>query len=249
VFSSFDTSQPPDPFRSNLIQLVMRPDVRTEIKTTSRQREQLDDLARRSSQNLRDKALAAAQELRRHYRRPDPSAGVSAEPPTESTADRINAIQQRRQELTKAVSDAEQDIGKQIAQILRPEQLVRALQLDYQYRGPLSFCDPEMANYLQFTSEQNNAMRGIRAGYQAAQTKARQAAMTVIMDSPEKNTNSPRNVATDPTLMLQAQQIYRREEAKAKKDAEHKALAVLSPDQAQAWQTMQGAKFTFRTVF
>lgn len=124
-----------------------------------------------------------------------------------------------------------------VRRVLRPEQLERLLQLGLQERGPLALSNPDVAPRVLLTPERRTEIHKIaRDTDQANRTilaafAARPGISGESLWAEWNNRLSPTRRAMD----------------RAKKEAEDKILALLTPDESLRWRKLVGEPFAFRT--
>jgi hypothetical protein len=254
-----------DPTRSYLLGLLQRSDVRTELMITAQQREALDALQTSAGTDLQ-KTMTDLRNQQRQNRNapPDPNAA-----PLDRNAQR----QQMRDKMQAAFQTFQSDLDKKIAAILTPAQMKRLHELDLRWRGPLALSETLLADYLQLNTDQRTGIKAALDSYRTAQRDAIRAQFAGMPRNQRpgrqgNNAGAPNpggnaagqqpnpggNAPGQPQTPLTPQEMQARadkakqETAKARKEAEAKALAVLNPNQLQGWRTLIGRPFTFRAV-
>ena len=126
-------------------------------------------------------------------------------------ADRLQKMRSLNQEINASIK-------KDAAEFLKPEQLTRLTQIDYQNRGVAIFSDPEVAAKLKITEDQKEAMKEIESD-----------TMREIRSILTQNADNLSEAAPKLTELQKA--------------AKTKAEAKLNEEQAKQWKEMIGAPF------
>ena len=134
--------------------------------------------------------------------------------------------EERRERLKEAAKKGQENAGKAaeaVKSILDAKQLERLSQLVLQREGAWAFARPEVTEKLALTQEQKDKLRKI------------------VQESLPEQGSLPdlKNASKEDRRAALAKMREKAEKAKAD------ALAVLSPEQKETWQKMQGKKFDF----
>ena len=134
--------------------------------------------------------------------------------------------EERRERLKEAAKKGQENAGKAaeaVKSILDAKQLERLGQLVLQREGAAAFARPEVTEKLALTQEQKDKLR------------------TITQDALPQQGSLPdlKNATKEDRRAALAKMREKAEKAKAD------ALAVLSPEQKETWQKMQGKKFDF----
>jgi hypothetical protein len=228
----------PDPSHSNALPLLMRNDVRTELLITAQQREKIADLQDKSRQDMRDRMRTVAMQ----------SFQDIQNTPQDQIAEKVK---QGLEQVQTALQTYQGELDKKTEAILTPRQISRLHELDLQWRGPLAFSDPKVAQSLNLTAEQKTKATAAMQEYMDVVQKALMAVFGNFQKSISGAGDGNAPPAPPNPLEMQkrmADAVQGDAAAKSRKTAETKALATLTADQRQSWTTRQGKKFTFRVV-
>ncbi|MCX6360895.1 MAG: hypothetical protein NT029_13875 [Armatimonadetes bacterium] len=138
------------------------------------------------------------------------------------------------------------DRDAKLKEVLRPEQYQRLVQLDRQWRGPLSLADADVAAAAGVGAEARSRIAAISGEYE----REKQA---VMMELAQKQKDaSPDGSKRSVMIKMDTKQLenplspqYQKLD-KAKRAAEARALACLTAEEKKGWEAAQGAPFTFR---
>ncbi len=224
-----------DPTHSNAMQLLQRNDVRNEIVLDLKQQNALEDLRTKSQQEFQTTLRTNIQE----------SIKALQNVPQDQQQ---TQIQDRMDQFATTMQTFQGDLDKRTEAILRPKQVKRLHELDLQWRGPLAFSDPKVAEALKLTPEQTVKVSAILKEFMDLQQKVLTQAM---VPAPNPNDNGQPQPTTPQERMQQMQKkiyaaTHTREMEKSKKQDEAKLLDLLTPAQKEPWTTMQGTMFVFR---
>jgi hypothetical protein len=205
---------------TNLLPLLKRPDVQSTLGLGLRQKNELNDV------------LNSPQKF------------------TIKMVDNGNlSDDERKKEMDKQIAAQLGGPEEKIKAILKPEQYSRLQELMLQWRGPIILGDAKVADRLKLEPEHRAQIAQIVSEYNAEKMKV-MASLTQVSDSSDGAGNSGK---VQRMMRVNTQELenplspsYKALDG-AKKDAEKRILAVLSSDEAAAWQKAQGAPFTFRT--
>lgn len=139
---------------------------------------------------------------------------------------------ERFQKLREQSAERAEKARKQLLEILSPGQLERLKQLRLQIQGLAVFTDPEVASALQLTEEQKQKLRQL---HQEVQKQTRE-----VWES-ARNLSREEREAKRGEFREKMQQIH--------KEAMSKALDILTPEQKEKFEKMQGEKFDFGEMF
>jgi hypothetical protein len=168
------------------------------------------------------------------------------------SAIRINAVNEGdrdpekiRKQIEDQIKAQQGGVEERIKSVLKPDQYDRLLQLDLQWRGPLALADQKVADRLKIAQESRREIAPIAGEYHAVKAKVM---MELAQQSQEGSGGQVRVMMKLNTKELEnpLSPSYKKLDA-AKKEAEKKILAVLSPEDKATWKQAQGAPFVFRT--
>jgi Spy/CpxP family protein refolding chaperone len=159
-----------DPSHKNLLLLLKRNDVYTELRMTGGQKKQLEEEENRGRQEMMTTALSNIQALR------DEAQSARREGGRErgSRDERMAQIRERGQEMMQAMTTSMENMEKKVEKILSPKQMKRLLELDLQWRGPLAMSDKEVADKVDLSPEQRAEVEKLLQEYRQAQMTAMQ---------------------------------------------------------------------------
>jgi len=122
-----------------------------------------------------------------------------------------------REARRKKMEEMRAENEKALADVLKPEQLKRLKQISLQVGGASAFADPKVADELKLTSEQKDKIQSI-------QQESRQSLRGLFQGGGDR-------------------EEARKKFAEARKSANEKAMAVLTPEQQSKWKEMTGEPF------
>ena len=131
--------------------------------------------------------------------------------------------QKRSEKMAEIVRTMISETNKGLADVLKPEQMKRYRQIQFQHLGLMAFTEPEVQSKLKLTDDQVGQIRRINADSQSQRRELSQGA------------GGDGNRAE-----------MQKKSATLGKESMDKALAVLSADQKQAWKDMTGEPFEVR---
>jgi Spy/CpxP family protein refolding chaperone len=123
-------------------------------------------------------------------------------------------------ELRSKFEERQKDIQKKLDEVLNTKQRQRLAELEFQLRGTGALFQKDVATALQITDEQKKKLDDLRSGQRGDLHKLFQAARSDREGLHEKM-------------------------QKARKEADEKLLAVLTPEQHEKLEKMEGKKFEF----
>jgi hypothetical protein len=133
---------------------------------------------------------------------------------------------------------------------LQPAQRDRLRQLGAQFYGPFALLAPDVAKEVGLTADQSKRMRAEQDSLKKTVIDIQKKRVAELQSVPQpKDANDKKAVEAYQRRI--AEMIKRFDAAdratldRAKKSAESRVLAMLSPVQRTKWAAMQGAKFTF----
>jgi hypothetical protein len=173
--------------------MLQNPDVQKELKISDEQKEKIQA----ASKKVNDKYADDRAKLR--------------DAPQEERFEKMRELNQK----------VSADLDKELADILKPEQIKRYKQLQVQQRGLQAFNDPEVQKALKLTDDQKDKLKTI--GEDARKEMA----------GLREEFQSNREGAMKKMTMI-------------RKESMDKAISVLSDEQKTAWKDMTGAPFEFR---
>ncbi len=229
-----------NPLVSHVMELIYRPDVRTEIHLTLKQRNALDQYRDQSRQAVQAKMQQMFQDLGLRNR---PNRQTAAQP-GDPAAQADQAAQQQQQQVFQQFQDQRMQLQNQVNkgafELLKPEQAKRLHELDLQWRGVLSNADAKVAEEVQVSQEHRTAVMALVTDYQAKAGDARRQAFQNMRGNRQGNAGGLNASQQNPfTAAQKADDI-------ARKEAEDKALPILSAEEKSRWTAAHGRPFTFR---
>ncbi len=232
-----------NPLVSHAMQLLNRADVQNDIHLDLKQKQALQDTETQAMSDWRQQRQQMFQSMRQN-RGQDQTA----------PQDRTQRRQQMREQMQQQQTAFQTQLQGKVDQILRPDQVRRLHELDLQWRGPLAVADPKVADELQISQEHRAVIATLANDYLNAQRQARMD----LFRSLRPNRRQPGQggqpgqpdaaaPATPPTPeeMQSRFEALQRSDAAARKTAEEKALAELSPDERARWTAATGSPFVF----
>jgi hypothetical protein len=231
-----------DPAYRNIAGLLQRNDVRSEIVLSSKQREEMEAVAK-------EEKASPPKPLKFEFKSQDGPG---------SPEEMREKVEKQMRDIFSSTMD---ERNKKVEAVLRADQLRRLLELDVQWRGPLALVDPKLADKVELSDEQRQKIQALYQEYRTTQNKIMGEAMKEFTETQEDNNSEDGNVRRSVSVRVripdekdmtpkQRALIEKRDKdiEEARKTLGEKALALLTPDQKQAWQSLQGKKFTFRVV-
>lgn len=241
-----------NPLTSHVMELIQRPDVQTEIRLDLKQKAALMQVQTQAQQQYQQQMQQMFQTMRQNR-------GQAAQG---TQQDRAAQRQQMRDQMQQQRATFQTQLNEKLNDVLRPDQQARLHQLDLQWRGPLSIADQKVAEEAQVTNEHRAAITTLLNDYQQKQREARQQLFQGMRGGrrgfgangqPGANNqpNQPQGQQVQPQQRTpqQMQQDFlalQRQDEAARKEAEDKALALLTPDERAHWDAAIGPKFAFR---
>ena len=187
-----------DPAKTVTPMLVKRADVRGEIGLDPKQREALEAAKKKDSENSANKLnnneffLAIQQRL----------ADIAKLPPAEQDKARTEAVEglkEQGQKLAESMRGDQEKTANVYDKVLRPEQLERLRQLDWQWRGPLALSDPKMNDIFQLSMEQQEVIGRLVQEFREQQREI----MGKALGEDAKTPATPNeNVSSDETIVI-----------------------------------------------
>lgn len=234
-----------DPMRSHAMELLQpaRTDVRSELHLDIKQKAALDELMDSSRNEMRER-------MRKQFQSPELDA-IRKLPQEEQRARMQEFMQANRAQMMAEQQAWQGELTEKVKAILRPTQIKRMGELDLQYRGVFALTDQKIAEQAKITQEHQGDIAKLYGDFQSSQ---QQLVQEVFQKMREEFTSGQgaqtgqqgRRPAFNPQEMQNRMQPVMRKIEAQKKEAEEKALAVLSPEEKQGWAALQGEKFTFR---
>lgn len=148
--------------------------------------------------------------------------------------------------LKQQVEEHQKGIQDQLAQILRPEQMVRLSELSLQWRGAMALNDPKVAEQIGLKAEQRAQVARIVAEYQQERSRVFQSLMK------KSEMSSPDGAAKRVMVQLNLSELdkplspARRALEDARDRAEKQIMELLTETQRKGWRQAQGESFTFK---
>lgn len=236
-----------DPTLSNMMSLLTRPDVQNALQITFKQKNDLDDIQNSSMTDMFNRAREEFKDIRNMT-------------PDERAAQK-DALQARGREMIQTFVG---ELDKKTEAVLRPDQLKRLKEIDLQWRGPMAMGDPKVSLSVGLTAEESTKVTAVITDFRTQQGNAMRTAFQGFgpggsgfrarQGGTGQNPNDPnpqiRQAPTppDPAEMQEKMAAADREVTKIKKASGAKVLALLTDDEKQKWQTLQGKPFVFQTI-
>ena len=223
-----------DPTNSSAMTLLQRDDVKSEIRLSQRQGEQLDEAQKKAQEDMQKSFREAA---------PDPASMQNLS--DDERKEKMQEIRTKMQEVARTSQTAmSADIDKKAQEVLRPDQIKRLRELDLQWRGPLALSDTKVADKFGLTAEQKTKVTALVADYR----KTQQTMINDVMTSLRPKSDDPNTppARPDPAAIMSKMNDVQDKLDKIRTEMGEKALATLTDEQKTAWKTAQGEKFTFR---
>jgi hypothetical protein len=146
-----------DPAKTVTPMLLKRNDVRGELGLDPKQREAIDEAKKKSDKDNETKLSSNEFFVAIQQRMAD----IANLPPAEQEAARkeaIESLKEQGQKLADTMRGAQEMSAEAVEKVLRPQQIERLRQLDWQWRGPLALADPKMNEIFQLSMEQQGAI-------------------------------------------------------------------------------------------
>jgi hypothetical protein len=221
-----------DPGTSYLYAILKRTDVATEIRLNARQREALESAEANQQQARQQQMRESIQGLSGSLQ------GKSQEDLQSALADRAKKMQEQ----VRAFTDARL---KTLATILRPEQLARLRELDYQFRGPLAMGVPDVAALATLDKDQGARVAGLLKDYRQEVSKNLAFGTRTVTFQPGSAPATPPPPAPNSEEMRVKLVKADREIRISREALGAKALASLPDAQRAAWGKLAGKPFEF----
>ena len=226
-----------DPGASGIRTLLRRDDVKSEIRLSQRQGEQLHEIEDKAQTDAREQMKANL---------PDAAAfGSLKDLSDEERSAKMQELNQKMREARQAnEASISAEVDKKAETILQKDQIARLHQLDLQWRGPLALSDKKVADKFNLTPEQRGKVTAILADYRKSQNDmfvASFAAMKPANPDPNAPPQRPDPAALEAKITEMQEKLDKVRSAQG-----DKVLALLTDDQKAAWTAAQGAKFSFR---
>jgi hypothetical protein len=234
-----------DEARANPLGLLLRIDVQTHLRMDLKQKQALDQLIN----GAREQRQQQFQQLRQNRPPQNNAEGLSRE---ERRQQGQQFGQQMREQMMAFQQKFEGELSEQIKQLLRPEQLTRLYQLDYQHRGPLALADPQVAQAVKLSPETQQKIAPIVNEYRNQAAEMRRAFFQEMFQNnqqgqqPQAGQPGPGGRRPNFQDLQQRMGPLQQNLAKLKAETEAKIIALLTPEEKANWQALQGAPFTFR---
>lgn len=234
-----------DPMQSQLLILVNRDDVRRELLIDGRQREKLA-----TQQEGYGAGIGAA--MQSAFQKARAAGGQGTANWQNMTPEERTAARQQMQDTRQTAMNEFQDgQNKQIAAILRPDQIKRLAQLDLQWRGALALADPTLAQQVKLTPDQKVQITALtqalkteqggsrRAAFGGGRNRGGNAAPVDPNAAPPARPTTPEELTTVLTPVAVSLE-------KLRVANNTKAVALLTPEQMKVWNSLTGKPFRFR---
>jgi hypothetical protein len=222
-----------DPGTSYLYALLKRIDVAQEIHLNARQREALE-AAETSAHQARQAQMKQSVEAFVTTLR-----GANADELKQA----LHGRAQQMQDQAKSFADARM---KTLAAILRPEQLARLRELDFQYRGPLAMGVSDVAQQAALNKDQADGVTGLLREYRQEVRRNLSFTRTAVF---KQGAGGRAAQAPSPPLNSEEMRVKLvkadREIRKSRVVLGGKALASLPDAQRAQWSKLQGKPFEF----
>lgn len=225
-----------DPGVSYLYALLKRTDIGTEIRLNSRQREALE-LAETNQQEARQQQMKNS------------VSGLIAGLQGKSQEEMKAALTERATKLQEEMKANTDTRMKTLLSILRPEQVARLKELDFQYRGPLAMGVREVATLATLNPELAVKTTGLLNEYRLEVRKNIGGGPRTVSFGPGAGKQTSDAVTSAPPAdseqargkLVKADQEIR----KARQVLGAKALAGLPDPQRAQWSKLTGKPFEF----
>lgn len=258
-----------NPMTTHVMELINRADVQNNIHLDLKQKTALTQFQGEAQKMVRDQMQQMFQTMRQQNGGRGGRNGAQ-NGQDDGQADRNAQRQQMRTQMQAQREAIQTKITTGLNEVLRPDQVTRLHQLDLQWRGVLSLADPKVADEVKVSAEHRSATTTLLTEYQTKSREARQQLFQSMRGNRQQNGgrgngfgnaagnvgNATNNGAAGNSNNAQGNPAQNgqnpfaaieRTDAAARKEAEDKALALLSRDEKARWTTAQGAPFTFRT--
>jgi len=151
-----------------------------------------------------------------------------------------------QQQMQQLQSDMQTKVNQGLSNILTPAQATRLHQLDLQWRGVLAIADPKVNEELQASQEHAKAITDLVTEYKTkSQEMIRQFFQNMRGNRAQGGGNTP--PPGQPNINPQEfRAAIEKADTVARKEAEEKALPILSDAEKTQWTKIQGRPFTFR---
>jgi hypothetical protein len=238
-----------NPLVSHVMALVNRPDVQNNIHMDLKQKNALAQYQQQAQESVRQQMQQMFQNMRAQGGQGG-GRGQRGQRGQQDPAQR----QQMREQMQAQRSAVQNKINTGLTDLLKPEQAQRLHELDLQWRGVLSVADAKVADEAQISQEHRAAITTLLNEYQQKQQQARQEMFQQFRANRQAGVNGQQqpNAPAQPNARNGQNNVnpfvaLQRQDEAARKDAEEKALALLSPEERGRWQKVLGQPFTFRT--
>src|SRR5688500_2715712 len=144
--------------RSNPLGLLMRIDVKSHLHVTLKQQQAIEEVLTGAQKRQQEQRQALFQ----NRPQPNNAQGLSRD---ERRQQMQQFFQQNAEQMRAGRQQFEGELSEQIKQILKPEQVSRLYQLDYQHRGPLALADPKVAQDVKLSPETQQEIQKIMADH------------------------------------------------------------------------------------
>jgi len=198
--------------RGNLMMLLRSEQVQKEVGLSEEQKTKLNELSEKLRNQMREQ-FSGMQDLTPEQRRA--------------------RFEEMREKMEKEAEARSAETTKQIAEILKPEQLMRAKQIQLQLEGPAALRKPEIAKALGLSKEQSEKLEKLA-------TEAREKGQQLF----EGMRGGPgAGEQRDSGDRAQRFAELREKGEKIRKDLEQQSMAVLTADQKAKLVEMAGKPF------
>jgi hypothetical protein len=204
---------------NNLVRLLSRPEVQSHLRLTLKQKNALADLFNNPQRGRANIQITTQGQ-------PDPAA--------------------IRQQIQDQIAARQGEQEKQIAEILKPEQMTRLHELDMQWQGPVALGDSKVAGEVKLSADHQKEIAGIVQDYQI---KRQQALMELAQEQTESAPNgrrAMRRIMLNTNVLDNPLHPTRKKLDALRKEAEGKIIGLLSAEEKERWTKAQGEPFTFR---
>jgi len=232
-----------NPLQSHAMELIRpeRTDVRSELHLDIKQKAALDELMNNSQSEIQNR-------VRQQFQSPELQA-IRNLPQDQQRAKMQEFMQANRAQMMADMQAWQGELNEKVKAILRPPQIKRLGELDLQYRGPFSLADQKIAKQVNLSDEHKAEIAKIYGDFQAYQQQQMQEFFQKMRENGaaagQGGQQGARRGFNPQDFQNQMQPVTQKIEAQ-KKEAEAKVLALLSPEEKQAWVAVIGEKFTFR---
>ncbi|MEN6493117.1 MAG: Spy/CpxP family protein refolding chaperone, partial [Thermoguttaceae bacterium] len=147
-----------------------------------------------------------------------------------SAEERRAKMNEMREKMQKESETREAAYFKQIAEILKPEQVMRLKQIQLQQEGPAALRRPEIAEAIGLTAEQKQKLEQVA-------TEAREAGTKLFQEMFQRTEGQDREARE------KRREELRQQSQKLREESEQKSMAILTSEQKQQLKEIFGEPF------